>query len=437
MEVRARRFPQDDDSCGFWRLAGEPPPSVPLRGDAAADAVVVGAGFTGLAAARRLAEARPDWRVVVLEAQRAGFAASGRNSGFAGDIAHRDPSAPMEEALRHKRLCRFGIESLRALVERHGIACGWNTCGRIHAAVEAHGLESYEHLLRILAETGEPHTAMTCEQIAQAIGTRHYERGVHIHATVLLQPAALVRALAASLPGGVALHEGSPVRDLCREGGRWHVRTAEGSVASERVFLAVNGFAPALGVLERRIFPLFTFASMTHELTAEERRAVGAWPEWGVVSEDRMGTTLRRLPGHRLLVRSTVRYAPSLRLPAGYLAGVRESHLGSLRVRWPALEGVGLEYTWGGVLGMTMNQGQFFGRVDDGLYAWAGCNGTGVAMGTASGMLLVDYALGEDSDLVRDALAVRRAARLPPEPFLGLGIGVTTAWLSRRAGRER
>jgi glycine/D-amino acid oxidase-like deaminating enzyme len=132
-----------------------------------------------------------------------------------------------------------------------------------------------------------------------------------------------------------------------------------------------------------------------------------------------------------------VRYAPSLRLARGDVERVRESHWRSLLARWPALDAVALEHTWGGVLGMTMNQGQFFGRLEEGLYAWAGCNGTGVAMGTASGTLLADYALGVDSDLVRDALGVRAAAWLPPDPFLGLGIGAQTTLLARRAGRER
>jgi glycine/D-amino acid oxidase-like deaminating enzyme len=98
---------------------------------------------------------------------------------------------------------------------------------------------------------------------------------------------------------------------------------------------------------------------------------------------------------------------------------------------------VGLEFSWGGVIGMTLNQGQFFGRLGPELYASLGYNGTGVAMGTASGMLLADYAVGADSALLCDALALPRPAWLPPQPFLGWGVRSAVAFLGWRAGAER
>jgi glycine/D-amino acid oxidase-like deaminating enzyme len=150
-----------------------------------------------------------------------------------------------------------------------------------------------------------------------------------------------------------------------------------------------------------------------------------------------MGTTLRRTRDQRMLVRSAVRYLPSLRGTAAELERAREDHRRSLVARWPALGDVSFDHTWGGVLGMTANQGQFFGRLDRDLYATAGYNGTGVALGTASGMALAEHALGEDSELVRDALALPGPSWIPPEPFLGVGVRCTLGWLRARAGAER
>ena len=120
------------DHCGWWHLLPPPPPPRRLEREVQADCVVVGAGFTGLAVACRLAELRPGWQIALLEAQRAGFAASGRNSGFAGALSHRDPEVDREGAMRVVRLSRAGVAWLRKRVEENAIACDWSECGRIH-----------------------------------------------------------------------------------------------------------------------------------------------------------------------------------------------------------------------------------------------------------------------------------------------------------------
>jgi glycine/D-amino acid oxidase-like deaminating enzyme len=150
-----------------------------------------------------------------------------------------------------------------------------------------------------------------------------------------------------------------------------------------------------------------------------------------------MGTTLRRTRDQRLLVRSLVRYAPSLRSTPRRLEAMRRHHRRSMAVRWPALGDAELEFTWGGVMGLTMNQGQFFGRLEEGLFASLGYNGSGVALGSGSGLALADHALGLDSPLVPDALALPRPSWIPPEPFLGVGVRAATAFLTLRAGGER
>src|SRR5690242_2824977 len=113
--MRARSLPIADEGCGW--TAGLPPLPAPrrLQGLQRADATVLGAGFTGLAAARRLASLRPDWRIAVVDAQRVGGGASGRNSGFVVDLPHYDPRRGVGGNRRLLRLGRAGLEHLRAL----------------------------------------------------------------------------------------------------------------------------------------------------------------------------------------------------------------------------------------------------------------------------------------------------------------------------------
>ncbi len=392
------------------------------------DCAVVGGGVTGLAVARRLAEHRPQWRIAVVERERVGFGSSGRNSGFVGDIAHRNPKLSAEQTLPIKRIARAGCDALRELVRQHGIECQWAELGRLHVAVEPGTQKHLEDLVGLLAQFDEPHEPKDAAQLASILGTEYYRAGVHIKGTVLLQPAALMRGLAAALPENVDLYEETPVLGIDR-GAPVAVRTASGTVTADRLYMAANGYSPTLGVLKRRIFPLHTFASLTRTLADGE---VGGDRQWGVVSENRMGSTLRRTPDQRIVIRNCVRYGGP-----GSLAKVRAMHGRTLQLRFPALKQDDLEYTWGGVLGMTLNQGNFFGRLADNTWAAAGYSGTGMAMGTAFGRMLADASLDVDSELLADVRTIPKASWIPPEPFLGLGVRAMTGFLQSRAGAER
>jgi glycine/D-amino acid oxidase-like deaminating enzyme len=413
-----------------------PPPARRLVSAERADCAVVGAGFTGLATARALAARRPDWRVVVLEAQRVGYGASGRNSGFVVDVGHWDPRLGPEGNRRLVRLARGGLEDLRTLVRAHAMECAWTEGGCLHGAVEDVGLHALETFCRGLDAMGEPWEPLDAAALAAVTGTTYYKGGARTPGAVTVQPAALVRGLAASLPAGVDLFEESPVRSIDRAAG-FRLEAGEGTVVADRLFLATDGFTASLGFLARRIFPLFTFASLTRVLTPAERVALGGAPAWGLVPEERMGTTVRRTSDHRILVRNTVRWAAGLRVSDALRGRVRAIHERAFRSRFPVLADVDLEHTWSGVMGMSLNGAPFFGRLDEHLYAAAGWNGVGVAMGTVSGRLLADLAVGVESDLLRDVQALPGPAWLPPEPLLGVGVRATLVRLQARAGAER
>ncbi len=397
---------------------------------------MIGAGFTGLAAARQLALHRPDWRIVVLEARRVGSGASARNSGFIVDLGHFVPAVGVDGNRRMARIARAGLDRLRALVRAHDIECTWTEGGRLHGAASDVGLRALERFLRGLDAMGEPYDALDAAAMATRTGTGHYRAGAHTRGTVTMQPAALVRGIASTLPENVEIFEDSAVARV--GGGRpFHLTVAGGGeIAGDRLFLAANAYTPALGFLRRRMFPLFTFASLTRVLTRDEQSTLGGAVEWGLVPEEPMGTTVRRTRDQRILVRNTVHYAPSLRVSARVLGAVRTAHRRTFLERFPMLQKVELEYTWGGAMGITLNGAHYFGRLGRNLYAAAGCNGVGVALGTASGALLADLAVAADSDLLRDILALPRPSWIPPEPFLGVGLRPVLGFLRRRARSE-
>jgi len=433
--VRTRALPSDDSTCGWHRLLPPPAPARRLLGERRADAVVVGAGFTGLAAARHLAEYEPGAGIVVLEAARAGAGASGRNSGFIVDVGHWVEALGSDGNARLVRLQRAGRDALGRLVREHGIDCAWSERGRLHGAAGDVGMRELERFCRGLEAMREPYASLDAPTRERVMGTRYYSAAVRTPGTVLVQPAALVRGLAAALPPNVDLLEESPVLAM-RLGAPHRLETPEGAVVAPRLLLATNGYTPAVGFLARRVFPLFTFASLTRPLTAAEQALAGAEPEWGLVPEERMGSTVRRTREQRLLVRNTVRYAPELAVGASAYREIAAIHRRALEARFPALRALEIEFTWGGVMGVTLNGAQFFGRIAENVLASVAYNGVGIAMGTVSGMLLADLAVGTDSELLRDLRALPGPAWIPPEPLLGIGVRATLARLQRRAGRE-
>jgi glycine/D-amino acid oxidase-like deaminating enzyme len=435
MSPRVRTLPRDDSGCGWIALLPPPPPARPLVAEERADCVIVGAGFTGLAVARRLSAHCPQWRIVLLDAQRAGFGASGRNSGFLVDVGHYRPKLGVEGNRRLVRLARAGIDELRGLVAAHGIDCAWTERGRLHGAVGDVGRRGLDVLCAGLAAMDEPYEWLDHGAVTAETGGTGWQAAVRTPGTVMMQPAALAQGLASALPAGVDLREDSPVTAIHR-GPQVRVEAGRGSVRTPRLVLATNGFTPAVGFLRRRLFPLLTFGSLTRPLTTAERAALGGAPEWGLVPEEPFGSTVRRTRDQRILVRNTVVYSAHLGADEARLRRARENHRRTLRARFPLLGSLDFEHTWGGVIGTSLNEAQFFGRIEDNVWAAAGYNGVGVAMGTVSGTLLADLIAGADSPLLADLRALPEPAWIPPEPLLGLGVRFETARRQARALEE-
>ena len=433
--MRTRRLPPEDDVCGWSALLPPPPPPRRLHGAVRADCAVIGAGFTGLAAARRLAELRSDWRIAVVDAWRVGGGASGRNSGFVVDLPHYIPARGVDGNQRLLRLGRAGLAHLREQVRRYAIDCDWTEQGRFHGAAGNEGVRALEAFFAGADALGERYERLAGATLARLIGTTYYCAGGRTPGSAMVQPAALARGLARSLPENVDLFECSPIRAI-DTGAEFMLRADGGTLSADKLFVASNGFTPALGLLRDRLFPLVTFASLTRPLTSSEAAALGGEPVWGLVSEVAMGTTLRRLADGRMLLRNTVRYRPSLRVDAELQRRIRALHRRHFTDRFPALEGIDFDYTWGGVMGVSLNGAQFFGELTPNLFVAAGYNGVGIAMGTISGVLLAERAVGAPSALLADMQALPPPDWIPPAPALGIGIRTTLRYLSRKAAGE-
>lgn len=441
MQLNCRYLPQTDGESGWYDLLLPPEPAQRLQGDQSADWIVLGAGLAGLAAARRLAELAPHASIALIEARRVGEGAAGRNSGFLIDLPHdltsHSYTGGQDLDRQQIRLNRSAIEFLRGIVQRHGIDCDWREQGKLHGAVEERGIKALKEFSHCLTALGEPFTELDAADMKRITGTSFYRAGMHAPGCVLVQPAALVRGLARTLPENVTLYEDSPVRDI--ELGPPHcMTTAEGRLRAPKLVMANNAYAsqlPGLG-LKGRVLPVYTFASLTRPMSEAESRALGGEADWALIPADPMGTTLRRLANGRICVRNCFAYLPSLKAGDATLARVQRAHRRSFQRRFPMLEGMEFTHTWGGALCLSRNGGVPFGQLAPGVFSAICQNGLGLTRGTLSGKLIAEFALGEQSDELSILLKQPWPCRNPPEPLLGLGVRSSIAWKEWQAGVE-
>jgi len=236
----------------------------------------------------------------------------------------------------------------------------------------------------------------------------------------------------------VSLYEVYAGAELGRNG-LWRAETPGGSVAAPRAILAVNGHAQSFGFFAGRLLHVFTYASMTPALSADEARALGGAPRWGLTPADPMGTTVRRISGtggDRIVVRNRFTCDPSMKVGAARIARVARDHDRAFAARFPMLGGVAMEYRWGGRLCLSRNGVPASGEVAPGLYAACCQNGLGAAKGTLLGMVTAELAAGRPSALCDEVMALDPPRRLPPAPLTFLGANAVMRWGEWKAGRE-
>ena len=438
----AKRLPVHRGSAAWNAILGEQPPARVLDADRSADVAIVGAGFAGLAAARRLTQLQPDSDIVVLDAGRIAEGASGRNSGFMIDLPHELTSDDYAGAGDERSLItlnRQAIAFMRGAVEEYGIDPNYfDPAGKVNGAASAAAHARNESYSRHLAELGEASERLDARQMEELTGSPHYVSGLYTPGTATLQPAGLVRGVAAGLnQRGVSIYENSPVTGFTREGSGWSVATPGGRVQAERIILTANGHLESFGVERGRLMQLFLYATMTPELDADTLARLGGQSRWGITPSDPMGTTMRRIDtgqgGNRIITRTCATLRPDMEASRTDLARASKVMQRKFDQRFPQLAGLKMEYAWAGHLCLSLNGVAVMREIDAGVYSGCVQNGLGTARGTLTGIGAAELACGHSSDITRHFGAEARPQWLPPQPFLQLGTNAALRWKEWRA----
>ena len=438
-------LPKDPGITAWNALLPAASRSSQLEEATSADWLIIGGGFAGLSAARRLSQLRRGERIVLLEAKRVGEGPAGRNSGFMIDMPHdlqsEDYGSGLDKDRQQIRQNRAAIDFAREAVEEFGISQeAFDPCGKTNIAATERGLAANEHLAKHFAALNEPIDLLDAQQCKEITGSDYYISGLFSKGTIMLQPALYVRSLAEGLSSsGVKIYENSPVVKFEKSGTDWRAVTPKGSVTAPKVVLAVNGHANSFGYFKNQLMHVFTYASMTRELTKAELKSLGGHDRWACTSADPMGSTVRKVAGtggHRLVIRNRATFNSSLEVDEKRIKTYAKDHDRSFKRRWPGLAHVEMAYRWGGRLCLSMNSVPAFGEIEDGVVSAVCQNGLGTAKGTLSGMCAAEYLTKGNSPFVSELLAADPPKKLPPEPIASIGANLTLRWKEFRAGKE-
>ena len=355
------------------------PPPLPSSTDVA----IIGAGYTGLSAARTLA--RLGVEVVVLEQQSVGWGASGRNGGFIlpgykPEMEELYRRIGAERAAGMFRLTLDAINFVARLIADERIDCDFVRCGALTLAAKAAHVAPLAASARFLQERLGYRTELLGRgELAREIATSRYYGALLDPEACSVQPTKYVRGLAAAAQrAGARIHESTPVKALRPVAGGFEISTAVGPLRARNVLAATNGYTPsALSALRRRVIPIGSYQIATAPLSPDV--AARLIPRNRVFSDTKHLLYYFRLsPDRRLVFGGRATFTPTgIRRSAAILqAGMRDV--------FPELAGAEVEFAWSGKVAYPFDHLPHVGALDGVHFAMGYC-GHGVALATYLG----------------------------------------------------
>lgn len=364
------------------------------------DVAVIGAGFTGLNAARKLA--REGASVAVLEAGQVGAGGSGRNGGHLNNgIAHgyADAKAHLGADRAHAlyRAYDRSIDMIEQVIAEEGIACNFRRSGKLKLASKSSHVAGLRANYDLIAREVDPDTRwLDRADLGAEIGSGAFHGGMIYEKSAMMHMGRYVTGLAdAVVRHGGTIWEGAPVNGRARAGGGWSLQTPRGTLTADRVIAATGAYSAQvpgapLGYFRRRIISVGSFIIATRPLTAAEVAATLPGNRTCVTSMN-IGNYFRLSPDNRLIFGGRARFSAvsDQRSDAKSGAILRAG----MEAMFPHLAGIDIDYCWGGLVGMTKDRFPRAGEADGMIYGM-GYSGHGAQMSTLIGQVLADLAMG-------------------------------------------
>jgi glycine/D-amino acid oxidase-like deaminating enzyme len=417
----------------FW-LDSAPPPTFPrLENDISADLLIVGGGYTGLWSAVRAKERNPEKSVVLIEMNRIGWAASGRNGGFCdASLTHGRENGLTrwpEEFDELERMGNTNLDEIEQTVSRYGMDVEFERTGTLSVATEPHQIEWV---------SGEP-VALNQAEVRKQINSPTYLAGSwEKDTTALVHPAKLVSELArVATELGVLIFEQTPAEKVRRD---LRVVTPRATVTAQQIILATNAYP---GLLKRNALmtvPVYDYVLTTEPLSAKQMTSIGWSARQGVSDLSNQFHYYRLTADNRILFGGyDAVYHFGGRVSPDY-EDRRESFellASHFFTTFPQLTGVRFTHRWSGPIDSSSRFCAFFGTARKNRIAYAlGFTGLGVGASRFAADVMLDHLDGTDTERTRLKMVRSRPTPFPPEPLASVGINLVR-WSMNRADHNR
>ena len=428
----------DAEPAVFWLDDPDrPDPRPRLAADTTADLVIVGGGFSGLWTALLARGRHPEWDIVLLEGQRIGWAASGRNGGFcSASLTHGERNGarhfPAELDVLQE-LGRANLDQIERAVATHAIACDFTRSGTLSVATEPHQV-SWLH--------DEPGEFLSADDVRAEVNSPSYLAGVWEHRdAALLNPAALAWGLArAAEQAGVRVYEHTPAAAISRAGGALAVRTPHGTVTARKAALGTNAFRSLVRRVRLHTVPVYDYVLVTEPLSSPQLDSLGWRNRQGVSDVANQFHYYRLTADNRILwggYDAIYHFGREIRAAYDQRPATAKRLSAHFFQTFPQLEGLRFTHRWGGAIDTCTRFCAFFGTAYGGDVAYAlGYTGLGVGATRFGADVMLDLLSGARTELTGLRMVTSTPLPFPPEPLAYAGIQLTRRALARADERD-
>ncbi|KEP71315.1 FAD-dependent oxidoreductase [Thioclava dalianensis] len=397
--------------------------AMPVPVEGRYDVVVIGGGFTGLNAARKLAMSGV--RVALLEAAHIGAGGSGRNGGHLNNgMAHGYGEAKAHlGALRAKALWQAydrSIDMIEDVIAQERIACDFRRSGKLKLASKPSHVPALRANFDLIHAEVDPDTCfLERQQLTGEIGSDSFHAGLLYRKSAMMHMGRYVTGLArACASHGVDIWEGAPVTGRRKTATGWEVSTPKGRLQAERIIAATGAYSNSvkdapLGYFRKRIISVGSFIIATRPLTEAEIAQIMPGDRTCVTSMN-IGNFFRLSPDRRLIFGGRARFSASSDQRSDAQSG--EILRASMETIFPQLAGIQIDYCWGGLVGMTADRYPRAGQADGMIYGM-GYSGHGAQLSTLIGQVLADQAMGNTQSNPLEGLDWPRVPFLSGKPW--------------------
>ncbi len=432
----------------YWLDQADAPPAAPrLTGGTGAGLAVIGGGFTGLWAALLAVERDPSADVVLLEARRVGWAASGRNGGFcSASLTHGIANGIARFEAEMPALMRLGqqnLDEIAATVESHGIDCGFERTGELAVATAPWQLDDLTAEAAAAAGYGEQAMLLDANGVRAEVDSPTYLGGVwYPGSCAILDPARLAWGLRrACLESGVRIYENTPVRAITEDRGGLRLSTPRGSVHAGQAALGTGCYRPLLRRLRHYLVPVYDYALMTEPLSGPQLSGIGWRNRQGVGDSGNQFHYYRLTSDNRILWGGY----DAVYYNGGRITAAQDQRpetfaklAGNFFGTFPHLAGqIRFTHAWGGVIDTCSRFCAFYGTGYGKRLAYAaGYTGLGVGATRFGANVILDLLGGERTERTALAMVRTKPVPFPPEPVRSGVIQLTRASLARADRNE-